>query len=151
MNIAQIQYNVMYAYGDDGEGYAHAYRVAKQATTNEEYAVALCHDLVEDNYATMDDLAEWGLSSVQRAAIRLLTREFGDQTYEEYIENILYRIGSSEGKLAARVKFYDLVDHLHPDRAAWFSKNPDRVYRYIDAMELIVQRFVEQKQDVNEL
>jgi hypothetical protein len=110
----------------------HAFAVAKQARDHDEEVVALCHDLMEDGFATEADLRAWGLTERQLAALKLLTRrEEEGQTYAEYIDEIV----RSGDELAMAVKVYDLYYHLHPSNIHHRSRSG--VKRYIAALETL--------------
>lgn len=122
--------------GGSGEyGFGHIVRVSEYATTFDEYVVALMHDCVEDGFATYDNLATMGLTSHQIAAVQLLTRVEG-QTYKDYIKTLTEAYNTPEGKLALRVKQYDIYDHLHPDRIQ--DRSISGLRRYLDALEEIL-------------
>lgn len=130
--IDQIIYKAMAAYRahNDERGLLHAQRVAEQTTNNSEMLVAWCHDLLEDNYVTYDEMVGWGLLAHELQAVLLLTHAPQD-SYEEYITKICLSM-SPHGELARQVKFYDLCDHLNPKGMS--QRHAHKIPRYIDAM-----------------
>jgi hypothetical protein len=113
----------------------HFFRVSFYAQDHDEVVVALAHDLIEDDFATMAELYDLGITPNQRDAVGFLTR--GDEPYEDYIASIVRRVEDEHpaGVLAARVKCYDLFDHLHPHGVHRIS--PKKVRRYARAIEEI--------------
>ena len=137
---------VQRAYGPDTAGFDHAVRVARYAETESEEKVALCHDLVEDGHATWDDLITFGLDRIELDAVTWLTRP-SHLSYERYIRFIIntYNYGTSEsGTLALHVKFFDLVDHLHPRGMS--KKHAHKITRYLQALHQIEEVLAEKEE-----
>lgn len=117
----------------------HQHRVMNRALedfpreAHDTHVVAFCHDLVEDKFVTYSDLSALGVTEEQLAAVRLLTRRKGDQTYETYIDELV----TSGNVLAMQVKVYDLLDHLSPIYLTSLQKG--RRMRYINALERVVK------------
>lgn len=129
---------------NDIGGFDHAVRVSQYATNMSEFYVAMCHDLVEDGYATVDDLRDWGLTDELISAIVILSRKKDKQTYAEYIQSIIDArdralIGAD---LAFIVKHYDIYDHLHPHRGRYISHKKfvrSHAQRYLKALTKLVE------------
>jgi hypothetical protein len=91
----------------------HLARVAA-AVPEEAQATAWLHDVFERAGAEPDELRSGGLTSVELAALELLTR-VPSEVYELYLLRIA-RAAGEEGRLARCVKRADLDDHLAHDR-----------------------------------
>lgn len=101
--------------GPDGKSYLeHALRVMAQMDTDEEKAVALLHDVVEDSDVTLKELKEAGIPYRVVQAVGQLTKR-PDITYFDYIEDI------SCSALAAKVKAAEIRDNLDAVRVAKMS------------------------------
>ena len=92
--------------------------------------VALCHDLIEDEYATWGQLTQLGLSFEEVEAVGLLTR-LENQTYKHYISDIIAARDTIPGQFALTVKTCDIADHLHYPRILNLSRK--KAQRYLDA------------------
>lgn len=79
----------------------HPIYVASQVTTEQEKAVALLHDVIEDSDVTADDLLAVGLPDEVVKAVQILTKKKG-QSYQEYLEKVKLN------NLARIVKLADL-------------------------------------------
>jgi (p)ppGpp synthase/HD superfamily hydrolase len=100
----------------------HALRVANYAVSNQFcpkeikldcYAVALCHDLVEDGYCTEEEIKEtFGGDALMISAIDLLTHDKKTMSYESYIKRIKNYSFCDRGIVAYWVKIADMKDHL---------------------------------------
>lgn len=127
-------------YTDD----SHPMRVRNMCTTEEEEEVALFHDAVEDSLCTYSDLVEAGLTTKECLAIALLDKR-GADCYEDYIKNIArqVRVGHEHAILAAKVKVYDIMDHLDPVRIKniTYIKLGD----YVSALEELLTALQEQE------
>lgn len=115
-----------------GHIHEHSSRVALHARTVQERNVALAHDLVEDKFASVTQLSDWGLSPFELDAVAYVTR--GDEPYMKYIEHIVVGVEQDDqaAVLAARVKCYDIFDHIHPHNLSKRSENGNR--RYLAAL-----------------
>lgn len=115
----------------------HMVRVAEYAQSYSEMAVALCHDVVEDGHIDLLNLLDWGLTTTEMHAVNMLCR-LENETYSDYIAQIIdhyQQDGWEAGKIAIRVKFYDLVDHIHPANVG--NIDTSKVLRYTKAIEQI--------------
>jgi hypothetical protein len=87
----------------------HVERVAA-AVPSDARAVAFLHDVLEQSDTDAMELTANGLTQLELAALRLLTRAPGE-SYELYVLRVAYADGP-EGRLARSVKLADLDDHL---------------------------------------
>jgi hypothetical protein len=105
--------------GSDFYGYDHIDRVAIMARTDDEYVVAICHDVVEDGFATFSDLEFWGVTELQLHALQLLCRD-DTMSYDAYVGLMIdlaaYSDTQEHARLALTIKTYDIFDHLSPHR-----------------------------------
>ena len=79
----------------------HPLYVASQVKTEQEKAVALLHDVLEDSDITAADLLAYGLSNEVVTAVQTLTKKKG-QSYQDYLEKV------KSNDLARVVKLADL-------------------------------------------
>lgn len=79
----------------------HPLYVASQVKTEQEKAVALLHDVLEDSDITAADLLAYGLPNEVVTAIQILTKKKG-QSYQDYLEKV------KSNDLARVVKLADL-------------------------------------------
>ena len=86
----------------------HPIRVMEQMSTDEERAVALLHDVVEDTDVTEVQLWDLFPRAVVYAVVALTHLE--DEGYDRYIERIV------QNSLARRVKLADLRDNTRIER-----------------------------------
>ena len=94
----------------------HVERVAA-AVPEEARAIAYLHDVLELTATPAAALSARGLTSVEMAALELLTRG-ASETYEAHALRVAWAPGP-EGALARCVKVADLDDHLsHPSMPA---------------------------------
>lgn len=75
--------------------------VASQVCTEDEKAVALLHDVIEDSPFTAEELLQAGLPETVVTAVQVLTKKKG-QDYQTYLENV------KSNSLARVVKLADL-------------------------------------------
>jgi hypothetical protein len=73
-------------------------------------ALAWLHDVLEGSPTSAAELCDQGLTPVELAALRLLTRAPGE-SYELHVLRIAYA-ARAEGRLARLVKLADLDDHI---------------------------------------
>ena len=84
----------------------HAISVADNFDDNSFVIVALLHDFIEDEYATLSDVkAEWGLDSEQVEALDAITRRAGER-YFSYIKRCKLN------EMARTIKLADLKDNM---------------------------------------
>lgn len=87
----------------------HVARVAAIVPA-EARALAWLHDVLERSPTSVAELFDQGLTPVELAALRLLTRAPGE-SYELHVLRIAYA-GRAAGRLARMVKLADLDDHI---------------------------------------
>lgn len=109
----------------------HILKVALQGVNELEIVVGLLHDVVEDSGGEVEigDLIDWGYPEDVVAAVDALTRR-EDELYRDYLKRCV------QEPLAARVKLYDLLHNLNPERdnfagAESLRKRHLRAYDYI--------------------
>lgn len=83
----------------------HPLRIMAKMETEEEMAVALLHDVIEDSPFTRGRLLAEGIPFSVADAVQTLTRIRGE-SYDGFIDRVL------KNRLAAKVKKYDLEDNL---------------------------------------
>jgi (p)ppGpp synthase/HD superfamily hydrolase len=108
-----------------GQAYIlHPLRIMAKMDTEEEMAVALLHDVLEDSSFTAQDLQEAGIPPHVVAAVQLLSKQDGEE-YDTFIERLL------PNPLAAKVKKADIEDNLNILRLQSLTeKDWQRVDRY---------------------
>ena len=109
----------------------HPIYVASQVTTEQEKAVALLHDVIEDSDITVEDLLVSGLSNEVVTAVQILTKKKG-QSYQEYLEKV------KSNNLARVVKLADLKHNSDLSRLkSVTNKDYDRVEKYKNAIRYL--------------
>ena len=108
-----------------GQAYIlHPLRIMAKMDTEEEMAVALLHDVLEDSQFTAQDLLEADVPTQVVEAVQLLTKQDGED-YDTFIERIL------PNSLAAKVKKADIEDNLNLLRLQSLTeKDLQRVDKY---------------------
>ena len=79
----------------------HPIYVASQVDSEEEKAVALLHDVIEDSSVTADELLNAGLPETVVTAVQILSKKKG-QAYQTYLKTV------KSNPLARAVKLADL-------------------------------------------
>ena len=106
----------------------HPLYVASQVKTEQEKAVALLHDVIEDSDVTVDDLLVSGLSNEVVTAVQILTKKKG-QNYQEYLEKV------KSNNLARVVKLADLKHNSDLSRLKSVTDTDyERVKKYKNAI-----------------
>ena len=109
----------------------HPLYVANQVKTEQEKAVALLHDVIEDSDVTADDLLASGLSNEVVAAVQILTKKKG-QSYQEYLEKV------KSNNLARIVKLADLKHNSDLSRLKSVTNTDyERVKKYKNAIHYL--------------
>ena len=109
----------------------HPLQVAAEMTTDEEKAVALLHDIIEDTDVTASELLAKGLSAVVVEAVEALTKKT-DQNYAAYLA------GVKKNRLATAVKLADLKHNSDLSRLEKITqKDRDRAEKYRKAIEYL--------------
>ena len=102
----------------------HPLYVASQVKTEQEKAIALLHDVLEDSDITVADLLAYGLSNKVVTAVQTLTKKKG-QSYQEYLEKV------KSNNLARVVKLADLKHNSDLSRLKSVSDTDrERVEKY---------------------
>lgn len=107
----------------------HPIYVARQVTTNQEKAVALLHDVIEDSNVTTNDLLAAGLPSEVVAAVQTLTKKKG-QSYQEYLEKV---------KLNNLARVVKLADLKHNSDLSRLKSVTDTDYKRIKKYKNAIQ------------
>ena len=109
----------------------HPLYVASQVKTEQEKAVALLHDVLEDSDITAADLLAYGLSNEVVTAVQTLTKKKG-QSYQEYLEKV------KSNNLARVVKLADLKHNSDLSRLKSVSDTDrERVKKYKNAIRYL--------------
>ena len=109
----------------------HPLYVASQVKTEQEKAVALLHDVLEDSDITAADLLAYGLSNEVVAAVQTLTKKKG-QSYQDYLEKV------KSNDLARVVKLADLKHNSDLSRLKSVSDTDrERVKKYKNAIRYL--------------
>ena len=109
----------------------HPLYVASQVKTEQEKAVALLHDVLEDSDITAADLLAYGLSNEVVTAVQTLTKKKG-QSYQDYLEKV------KSNNLARVVKLADLKHNSDLSRLKTVSNTDyERVKKYKNAIRYL--------------
>lgn len=105
----------------------HPLRLMAKMDTEEEMAVALLHDTIEDSPLTAESLLDAGLPSTIVDAVECLTKVYGEN-YDQFIQRVL------KNNLAIKVKKADIEDNLNVLRLDTLSDDDlERVRKYFSA------------------
>lgn len=91
----------------------HPIHVSKQVDTEEEKAVALLHDVIEDSEITLDDLRAHGLPAAVVDAVDCMTKRKGEN-YESYLRRVKSSSIAKVVKIADMEHNSDLSRLPHP-------------------------------------
>ena len=109
----------------------HPLYVASQIKTEQEKAVALLHDVLEDSDITVADLLAYGLSNEVVTAVQTLTKKKG-QSYQDYLGKV------KSNNLARVVKLADLKHNSDLSRLKSVTDTDyDRVEKYKKAIRYL--------------
>ncbi len=109
----------------------HPIFVASQVDTEEEKAVALLHDVIEDSSFTAEELLLAGLSETVVTAVQILSKKKG-QDYQTYLENV------KSNPLARVVKLADLKHNSDLSRLETITdKDLKRLEKYKKAINYL--------------
>ena len=109
----------------------HPLYVASQIKTEQEEAVALLHDVLEDSDITVADLLAYGLSNEVVTAVQTLTKKKG-QSYQDYLGKV------KSNNLARVVKLADLKHNSDLSRLKTVSNTDyERVKKYKNAIRYL--------------
>jgi len=102
----------------------HPLRIMAKMETEEEMAVALLHDVIEDSDYTSDDLLSEGIPSAIVEAVQLLSK-VGNESYDQFVDRV------SENPLASKIKIADIEDNINILRLESVDKKDlERVAKY---------------------
>ena len=109
----------------------HPLYVASQVKTEQEKAVALLHDVLEDSDITAAYLLAYGLPNEVVTAVQTLTKKKG-QSYQDYLEKV------KSNYLARVVKLADLKHNSDLSRLKSVSDTDrERVKKYKNAIRYL--------------
>ena len=109
----------------------HPIYVASQVDTEEEKAVALLHDVIEDSPFTSEELLLAGLPETVVATVQILSKKKG-QDYQTYLENV------KSNPLARVVKLADLKHNSDLSRLSSITdKDLERLEKYKKAIDYL--------------
>lgn len=113
----------------------HPLFVMQQMDSDEERIAAVLHDVVEDSEITLDDLRAEGFPAESIEAVRLMTHDKQQTSYEVYVAAL------KPNPIARKVKVADLqhnMDIRRMDRVR--PEDVDRLQRYHQAWETLNER-----------
>ena len=109
----------------------HPLFVASLVDTQEEKAVALLHDVLEDSPYKAEELILAGLPETVVSAVQILTKKKG-QDYQQYLELV------KSSPIARRVKLADLKHNSDLSRLATITeKDLERFEKYKKAIDYL--------------
>ena len=109
----------------------HPIYVASQVDTEEEKAVALLHDVIEDSPFTAEELLLAGLPETVVTAVQILSKKKG-QDYQTYLENV------KSNSLARVLKLADLKHNSDLSRLSSVTdKDLERLEKYKKAIDYL--------------
>lgn len=113
----------------------HLTHVSQDLKTEEQKALGLMHDILEDTDMTEDELRKLGYKEKFIASIKLLTNTY--DSYDEYIDSII----ESDNKDVMMVKLKDLLDNMDLTRLKKINDNDiKRSKKYINAYLKIINK-----------
>ena len=109
----------------------HPIYVASQVDTEEEKAVALLHDVIEDSPVSAKGLLQAGLPETVVTAVQVLTKK-KEQDYQTYLETV------KKNPLARVVKLADLKHNSDLSRLSSITeKDRERLKKYKKAIDFL--------------
>ena len=109
----------------------HPIYVASQVDTEEEKAVALLHDVIEDSPVSAEELLQAGLPETVVTAVQVLTKK-KEQDYQTYLETV------KKNPLARVVKLADLKHNSDLSRLSSITeKDKERLKKYKKAIDFL--------------
>lgn len=113
--------------------FTHCEKVASLVDTELEKAIAYCHDLIEDNRCTDDELAK--NVSPKIVTYCLLLTKIEDETYEDYIRSFVKdsSLSIDPTGISTKIKIADIVANLS-DKP---SKN--QIIKYNKALRILAR------------
>lgn len=107
----------------------HPLRIMAQMETEQEMAVALLHDVIEDSTYTADDLLKLQIPAEVVDAVQCLTRVRGE-TYDEFIDRVL------KNPIASKIKKADIEDNINVLRLkSLATADLERIAKYHQAWQ----------------
>ena len=109
----------------------HPIYVASRVDTEEEKAVALLHDVIEDSPVSAEELLQAGLPETVVTAVQVLTKK-KEQDYQTYLETV------KKNPLARVVKLADLKHNSDLSRLPSITaKDRERLKKYKKAIDFL--------------
>ena len=109
----------------------HPIYVASQVDTEEEKAVALLHDVIEDSPVSAEELLQASLPETVVTAVQVLTKK-KEQDYQTYLETV------KKNPLARVVKLADLKHNSDLSRLSSITeKDRERLKKYKKAIDFL--------------
>ena len=109
----------------------HPIYVASQVDTEEEKAVALLHDVIEDSPVSAEGLLQAGLPETVVTAVQILTKK-KEQDYQTYLETV------KKNPLVRVVKLADLKHNSDLSRLSSITeKDRERLKKYKKAIDFL--------------
>ena len=109
----------------------HPIYVASQVDTEEEKAVALLHDVIEDSLVSAEELLQAGLPETVVTAVQVLTKK-KEQDYQTYLETV------KKNPLVRVVKLADLKHNSDLSRLSSITeKDKERLKKYKKAIDFL--------------
>ena len=109
----------------------HPIYVASQVDTEEEKAVALLHDVIEDSPVSAEGLLQASLPETVVTAVQVLTKK-KEQDYQTYLETV------KKNPLARVVKLADLKHNSDLSRLSSITeKDKERLKKYKKAIDFL--------------
>ncbi len=109
----------------------HPLRVMARMDTDEERAVALLHDVIEDTEYIAESLLDAGIPLTVVDTIQCLTKRYGEN-YEQFIRRIL------TNELAVKIKIADIEDNLDVLRLDTLGDDDlERIRKYHTARKML--------------
>ena len=109
----------------------HPIYVASQVDTEEEKAVALLHDVIEDSPVSAEGLLQAGLPETVVTAVQILSKK-KEQDYQTYLETV------KKNPLARVVKLADLKHNSDLSRLETITdKDLERLEKYKKAIDYL--------------
>ena len=110
----------------------HPLRVMMAMDTETEMTAAVLHDVIEDSPTTLEDLREEGFSDEVLEAVRLMTHDKEQVSYQEYVRRL------KPDPIARKIKMADLRHNMDIRRMAKVGeKERERLERYRAAWETL--------------
>ena len=109
----------------------HPIYVASRVDTEEEKAVALLHDVIEDSPVSAEELLQAGLPETVVTAVQVLTKK-KEQDYQTYLETV------KKNPLARVVQLADLKHNSDLSRLSSITeKDRERLKKYKKAIDFL--------------